>query len=120
MKYVFSVDAVAVDSDECDNSLDTIQELNDHKWYECFAVLEAGQDPQEPPSSVNFTALDADLSRLRDIHFDHTDKDLANRSFYHSLYEDCDYESSRKIFNLKTFPNFKFEAICMDNGAQRV
>ncbi len=45
VKHVFAVDAVAADSDECGNALDTIQELNDDRWDECFTVIEAGQDP---------------------------------------------------------------------------
>ncbi len=34
VRHVFAVDAVAADSDECSNALDTIQEFNHERWMD--------------------------------------------------------------------------------------
>ncbi len=57
-----------------------------------YALIESDNDERELPSNVNFATLDESHIPLLDQNYDHTFKELANRSFYHSLFENYHFQ----------------------------
>ncbi len=117
---VFSSDTVSCDCDECYEALDLIQNFDDETWSEYYSSTSA--EISMNSKDINFNSLEN--SKLPDKEYQHTFKNLADRSFTHSLSHflvRSSTESSELIQLLlkSKKDNSSFEGICMDNGAEK-
>ena len=116
-KYVYAVESVASDSDECTWALDEIQDFNDAEWKGCIPIIES--ENEAPVNEINFTCLNEEiLQPVPDKSGSTALAHLSDRSFMHSMAPSFSNAEVNDILFTKIGSDV-FQGICMDNAAEK-